>query len=92
MKRAKVLKGQKALMFDQPTTDYDVLSSFRNHEEWLTRKQIAERILRVKSPALIARIEKLVNEGQLFKEYKRLPNGVDMCIYARVYTDDGIPF
>lgn len=92
MKRAKVLKGQKTLVFDQPTTDYDVISAFKNEEEWLSRKAIADRVLRVKSPALIARIERLAQEGHLHKEFSRLPNGVDMCIYRRVASLDVVPF
>lgn len=92
MKRSKVLKGQKTPMFDQPTTDYDVLSAFKNEEEWLSRKAIADRVLRVKSPALIARIERLAHEGHLHKDFSRLPNGVDMCIYRRVVSFDVIPF
>lgn len=92
MKKSHVLKGQKTLMFDQPTTDYDVLAAFKNEEEWLSRAAIAKRVLRVKSPSLIARIEKLAQEGHLHKDFSRLPNGVDMCIYRRVTSLDVVPF
>ena len=92
MKKSLVPKGQKTLMFDQPTTDYDVLSAFRDEEEYLSRKAIADRVMRVKSPSLIARIEILVSEGYLLKEFTTLPNGVDMCLYRRARALDVIPF
>jgi len=92
VRKPKVLKGQKSLMFDQPTTDYDVLAAFRNTDEWLSRKTIAERCLRVKSPSLIQRIERLVSEGYILKEFSTLPNGVDMCIYKLARSLDVIPF
>jgi len=74
---------QKSLSFDQPVTDENVLDAFANTTEWLTRKMVAERVDRVKSPTFTARLESLADRGCLEKNFHRLPNGVDMVIYRR---------
>jgi len=66
---------QRKLLFAQPTTDEDVLSAFANHEEWLTFGQIANRIMRSKSPGLRARLNLLVDKGRLRCEREPMPNG-----------------
>lgn len=76
-------KSQKSLFFDTPTTDDDILDAFANTEEWLSRKMIAERVARVKSPSMIARIESLVDRECLERQGYQLPNGAVMLLYRR---------
>lgn len=74
-------RSQRSLWFDQPVTDGDVLTVFGSQEEWLSRKAIADRLQRRKTPSLIARIENLTEAGYLQKDRIPLPNGVDMLVY-----------
>lgn len=57
--------AQKSIFFDQPISPDDVLSAFPCHEEWLTRREIAQRIGRSLSPTLVALINGLVQDGRL---------------------------
>ena len=66
---------QEKMFFTRATTDEDVLLVFATKEEYLTRWQIAERLWRKKTPGLISRIERLVNEGRLVKAEDTLANG-----------------
>lgn len=74
--------------YTKPITDADVLSCFKGHQDVLTRKQIADRLSRKKTPDLIRRITRLVDEGHLMSGLTRLPNGVDMYTYWRAYDAD----
>jgi len=73
--------GQKSLFFDQPITDGDVLSVWDNPQQWLTRKMIAERLDRVKSPSLIGRINNLLMLGALEVTQDAAPNGITRFWY-----------
>ena len=56
---------QGHLFYTGETTDDDILLAFSSDTEWLTRKQICDRIWRSKNPGAIAKIEHLVGEGFL---------------------------
>lgn len=77
----------KLMPFDEPLTDGEVLHVF-GVGDWLTRRLIAEKLRRAKSPTLIARTNKLAREGFLRVEFHRLPNGVDMWCYQ--ITEKGV--
>lgn len=75
--------------FDKPVNPAEIYALFEHPETVLTRRQIAARIGRSKSPTLIAAINLLVNEGLLIVSAYRLPNGVDMYQYSRaLYPDE----
>lgn len=82
-------KMQRSLWFDQPITDADVLTVFEGENEWLTRRQIAIRLERVKSPSLTERIESLTNQGYLEKQGIPMPNGVTCFVYRRTVALGG---
>lgn len=82
---------QVTMMFNKPTTDADVLSVFQSSEECLSRREICLRLFRKKTPALIERITRLVDEGHLHVTLTRLPNGVDMYCYTYPLLGE-IPF
>jgi len=71
------------LFYQQPTTDKDVLESFWNPEEFLTRRQIAERVGRKPHKALNDRIERLCNEGKIERYQESLPNGRPQFWYKK---------
>lgn len=73
---------QKALLqFDMPLTDDDILFVLAQNE-FFTRKMIADRLGRAKSPTLVARLNRMASEGLFDVQYHKLPNGVDMWVYS----------
>lgn len=79
---------QRSLWFDQPITDGDVMSVWDNPQEWLTRRMIAVRLERVKSPSLIDRISNLVAIGALEMTTDDAPNGVTRMWYRPRQHED----
>lgn len=77
------MQAQQAVMwnFDQPLTDDEVLACFGAGER-LTRRQVALKLRRAKSPTLVTRLNALAQAGFLRVEFMTLPNGVDMWIYS----------
>lgn len=84
--------GRQLTFADTPVTDEKVLGAFASTEEWLSRNQIAKRLLRKKTPSLIARIERLVDEGHLRRGETELPNGNKMFWYQNPIEYDTPPF
>lgn len=77
------MEQMKMWNFDTPVDNHSVLEAWQGRVEyWLTRRQIAEAMHRAKTPAVNARCEKLVTDGVLLKQFIKLPNGVDMILYA----------
>jgi len=76
--------GQRSLFFDQPISDADVLSVFDDMEIWLTRLQIAVRLQRAKSPMIVERVERCVDERWLERSEMTMPNGVVCYLYRRI--------
>lgn len=74
---------QQKLLYSAPTSDEDILRCFQSWDEWLTRKQIAERVFRRKTPLLTARIERMVADGLLDRLEKTMPNNVVVYWYRR---------
>lgn len=74
---------QKAMFYTARLSKEDILLCFMSDEEWLTRAQIAERLFRSKSPALITMIEALVDEGELERNVDQFSNGAQMFWYRR---------
>lgn len=61
MKRPK----QRHLFVHSPVQDSDILNLWDDAQNWLKRSEIAERLGLTVHPALINRIEKLVESGKL---------------------------
>jgi len=70
-----------------PTVD-EVLSIWAGKEkrEWMTRKEIADKLARSKSPTLVTIISVAVGLGLLEQKLVTLPNKVKMFMY-RPTTD-----
>lgn len=68
------------LNFDLPLTDREVLLAFPPGELF-TRKNLADRLGRSKSPTLIARLNALAEAGMYDVTLWKLPNEVDMYVY-----------
>jgi len=68
--------------FDQPLSYIDVLRAVGESGNWVSRRMVAERLRRAKSPSLVAKLNDLVNDGFLCCEDRRLPNGVGMLVYS----------
>jgi len=67
--------------FDQPLSDGEVLMAFAG-EQLMTRREVAVKLRRSKSPTLVSRLNRLAQEGLLLREFYTLPNGVDMHVYS----------
>lgn len=76
-------KQQQPMFYARKLEDSDVLLAFQTLEEWLSRKQIAERVWRKVTPDFRARLERLVGEGKLTRTVKDLPNGRKMFWYKK---------
>lgn len=74
---------QEHMFYTEAICDEDVLLVFASSEEWLSRRQIAERLWRKVHPALNQRIERLAGEGGLVKGVEILANGREMFWYRR---------
>jgi len=73
--------------FDEPLTDREVMLAFEEGRT-MTRRNIAEKLRRSKSPTLVSRMNRLAQEGYLKVEFYTLPNGVDMWLYTM--TEKGV--
>lgn len=83
----KRMDGEQGTMFyTDAVTDNDVLLCFTTEEEWLSRRQIAERLWRKVTPGLTFRIEVLVRAGSLEKRVLDLANGQVMFWYRKGAT------
>lgn len=81
----KRVDGEQGTMFyTDAVTDNDVLLCFTTEEEWLSRRQVAERLWRKVTPGLTFRIERLVAEGRLERRGLDLLNGMKMFWYRRL--------
>lgn len=75
------------LTFDQPLSDFDIFRVVIPNE-FFTRKMLADRLGRAKSPSLITRLNRLTSEGFFSVVYHALPNQVDMWVYS--LTEAGV--
>jgi len=66
---------QRASLFQDATSDEDVLGAFTNPEEWLSRAQIAGRCFRRPTPSFVVRLEELVKRGLIVRSSEPLANG-----------------
>jgi hypothetical protein len=76
------MNTQQSLFFDKVPTLDEVMSAWGEERKWLTRAEIAKRLGRAKSPALIAQIGILVGMQYLASQTVTLPNHVDMYMYC----------
>lgn len=81
MKRGRDGHGQ--MFYTDHLSDEDVLLSFTDPDEWLSRRQLADRVWRKVTPSLAERLERLVGEGKLAKQSINLTNGMKMFFYQR---------
>lgn len=72
---------QRPMFYARKLEDSDVLLCFASAGEWLSRRQIAERVWRKVTPDFKARLERLVGEGKLDKSVEILPNKREMFWY-----------
>jgi predicted transcriptional regulator len=72
------------MFYARKLTDEDVILVFTSKQEWLSRRQIAERVWRKVTPDFRARLERLVRENMLQKTIEKLPNGREMFWYRRI--------
>lgn len=75
---------QRRLIFQNPTTNEDVLGAFADEEEWLSVNQIANRVMRRPTPQLRARLKLMVYAGLLTQGEEQLANGYKKFWYRRV--------
>lgn len=76
------MNQQRSLFHDTAPTLDEVMSVWDEaRPEWWSRAQIAEKLGRSKSPALIATIGVCVAMGFLTIKNERLPNGSDYFMY-----------
>jgi len=81
MKRGRDGEGQ--MFYTDHLSDEDVLLAFTEPDEWLSRRQLADRVWRKVTPSLADRLERLVGEGKLVKQSIDLNNGMKMFFYQR---------
>lgn len=83
--------AQKSLFSDQAPTLDEIMSAWDlQRATWLSRAQIAQKLRRAKSPALISVINVALGMGYLEVKNEILPNGADYYLYvptARWYSD-----
>lgn len=75
---------QRKLLYQNPTTNEDLLSAFPNTDLWMSRAQICGSVMRRVTPRLIDMIEQLVIDGQLVRSSEPLANGYKKFWYRRV--------
>lgn len=85
------MNAQKSLFSDQAPTLDEVMSAWGKDDQWLTRKQIADKLGRSKSPVLVAQLGILQAMGYLASQTVTLPNNVAMFMYCPTnkWADDG---
>ena len=89
------MNQQKSLFADQSPTLDEVMSVWdETRLEWMSRAQIAERLGRAKSPALIAVIGVCVGMGFLAVKNEILPNRANYYLYqpTKKWWDTEYPF
>jgi len=77
----KHVEKQQTMFYTAAVTDEDVLLALGKSEDWVSRRQIAERLWRKVTPSLVTRLERLVGEGKLEKHSIDLPNHQVMFWY-----------
>jgi len=76
------MNAQKSLFADQAPTLDEVMSAWdEKRPEWLSRAQIADKLGRSKSPALIALIGVALGMGYLVMKNEILPNHANYYLY-----------
>lgn len=75
---------QRPIFYSARLTDEDILLVFTSREEWLSRRQIAERVWRKVTPGFIDRLERICRENFLQRAEYTLPNGRRIFFYRRV--------
>jgi len=89
------MNTQKSLFVDQTPTLDEVMSAWdEKRPEWLSRAQIAAKLGRSKSPALIAVLGVAAGMGFLTRKNEILPNGADYFLYqpTQKWYDTEFPF
>jgi predicted transcriptional regulator len=86
--RARELQGELPPPFGRATNDNDVWEACYSAHKWINRREIAARVGRSVTPALIARIERLVNECILARRTYPLPNGTWGYEYCALETGE----
>jgi len=85
------MNAQKSLFHDTAPTLDEIMSAWDYGKPvWMSRKQIAEKLGRAKSPTLIAFVNVAVSLGYLEVKNEVLPNGADYFLYtptAKYWTD-----
>lgn len=76
--------------FDKPINPAEIFALFEHPETLLSRRQIAARIGRSKSPTLIAVISRLLKEGYLVEYQSELPNGTKYFQYSRALYENEV--
>jgi len=71
------------MFYTDHLSDEDVLLAFTEPDEWLSRRQLADRVWRKVTPSLSERLERLVGEGKLLKQAIDLTNGMKMFFYQK---------
>jgi len=74
---------QRSMFYVRKLTDEDVLLCFTSGAEWLSRRQIAERVWRKVTPDFRQRLERLTETRKLLKYTEQLPNGREMFWYRK---------
>lgn len=72
------------MFYTDAISDEDVLLAFTDADEWLSRRQLADRVWRKVTPSLVERLERLVGEGKLKRQHHQLNNGMMMFFYQKV--------
>lgn len=88
------MNAQRSLFHDQAPTADEIMSIWNSHRDWLSRKEIAGKLGRAKSPTLVAMLNVLCSIGYLTCKNEPLPNGVAYFKYAATqkWIDEAMPF
>jgi hypothetical protein len=88
------MNAQRSLFHDQAPTVDEIMSAWQHDRNFRSRLEIAEKLGRAKSPALIATINVLVSIGYLTVREIDLPNKVTMYQYSpsEKWLAEGLPF
>lgn len=91
------MNAQRSLFHDSAPTLDEIMSVFDFPvANWLSRKEIADKLGRSKSPTLIAHLSVAVKLGYLLEAKQKLPNGADYFLYSPsqkwTQVEDEMPF
>lgn len=76
------MNAQRSLFHDTVPTIDEVMSAWDlAHQDWISRKELAARLGRAKSPTLIALVNVAASLGYLEVRNDVLPNGADYYKY-----------